>query len=134
MNVLTSILAGVTAASLVLVACASGSASGVTIDPRVDADAARGRSRVIVELHVADMTPEGTLTPERAAAQRRAIADAQDAVLSRLRGTDATLVRRFASSPLLALEIGPSALAMLRTMGDVVIRVVPDTVIPPASR
>ena len=121
-------------ACLVLVACASGPARAISIDPRVEADAARGRSRVLVELRIdGGLTPEGTLTPERAAAQRKAIADAQDAVLARLRGTDATLVRRFETTPLLTLEIGASALAALKHMSDVVTRIVPDTVIPPAG-
>jgi hypothetical protein len=132
-STLATVVASVLVAPI-LVACASAAARDVTVDPRVDANAARGRSRVLVELRIdGGVTPEGTLTPERAAAQRKAIADTQDAVLSRLRGTDATLVRRFETTPLLALEIGPSALAALKTMSDLVTRVVPDTVIPPAG-
>jgi len=46
---------------------------------------------------------------------------------------DVTLVRRFERTPFLALEVGPSALAALRTMGDVVVRVIADTVLPPAG-
>ena len=44
-----------------------------------------------------------------------------------------TLVRRLESTPFLALEVGPSALAALRTMGDVVVRVIADAVLPPAG-
>jgi hypothetical protein len=88
-------------------------ATPVSIDPRVERDVAQGRIRVLVEV-------------------RPPIARAQDQVLARLSGTDFRLVRRFETSPLLALEIGPSALAALRAMGDVVVRVTPDTVIPPA--
>jgi len=132
-SAIASIL-GVLVAPILVAACASGPARQITVDPRVEAATARGRSRVLVELRIdGGVTPQGALTPERAAAQRQAVADAQDAVLSRLRGTDATLVRRFESTPLLALEIGPSALAALRTMGDVVSRVIPDSVIPPAG-
>ena len=86
----------------------------------------RGRSRVLVELRLSGgVRPEGE--------QRQAIARAQDEVLSRLRGTDFTLVRRLESTPFLALEVGPSALAALRTMGDLVVRVIPDAVVPPAG-
>jgi len=75
---------------------------------------AGGRSRVLVEV-------------------RPPITRAQDDVLARLTGTDFRLVRRFEASPLLALEIGASALAALRTMGDLVVRVIPDAVVPPAG-
>ena len=61
-------------------------------------------------------------------------ARAQDDVLSRLSGTDVTLVRRFESTPFLALEVGPSALGALRAMGDVVARIVPDSVLSPSGR
>ena len=86
----------------------------MVIDPRVEQAVAAGRSRVLVEV-------------------RPPIARAQDDVLARLTGTDFRLVRRFEASPLLALEIGASALAALKTMDDVVVRVIPDAVIPPAG-
>lgn len=99
---------------LVVTACASAGATPVTVDPRVEREVGLGRARVLVEV-------------------RPPITRAQDDILARLAGTDFRLVRRFESSPLLALEIGPSALAALRAMGDVVVRVTPDTVIPPAG-
>lgn len=102
-------------AALVVAACASSAASAVSIDPRVEREVAAGRSRVLVEV-------------------RPPIARAQDEILARLRGTDATLVRRFDVSPLLALEIGPAALAALRRMDDVVVRVMPDSAVPAAPR
>lgn len=104
------------------------------IDGRVEAAVGRGRARVIVELRLpGGVAPEGELgSAARVDAQRRAIAAAQATVLSRLAGTDFTLVRRFGSVPLLTLEIGASALAGLRAMGDVVARVMPEAVIPPA--
>jgi hypothetical protein len=100
--------------------------ASVHVDPRVEAEVARGRVRVLVELRIAGgARPEGELGgADRIAAQRQAIAAAQAAVLSRLHGTDAALVRRFAITPALALEIGPSALAHLVTMGDIVTRIV----------
>jgi len=94
--------------------CASAGAAVVTVDPRVEDEITRGTTRVLVEV-------------------RPPIGRAQDQVLARLSGTDFRLVRRFESSPLLALEIGPSALAALKTMGDVIVRVIPDAVIPPAG-
>jgi hypothetical protein len=101
-------------------------ATQVSVDPRVEQDVGHGRSRVLVELRLA-----GAVRPD--AEQRQAIARAQDEVLSRLSGTDFTLVRRFESTPFLALEVGPSALTTLKTMGDIVVRVVADTVLPPAG-
>jgi len=101
-------------AAVVLTACASSMASAVSVDPRVEREVASGRSRVLVEV-------------------RPPIPRSQVEILNRLSGTDFTLVRRFDVSPLLALEIGPSALAALKTMGDVIVRVIPDSVIPPAG-
>jgi len=100
--------------ALGVAACGSAGAAAVTIDPRIEDDVARGVARVLVEV-------------------RPPIARAQDEVLARLAGTDFKLVRRFETSPLLALEIGPSALAALKAMGDVVVRLMPDAVIPPAG-
>jgi len=100
--------------AVIIGACASAGAASVAIDPRVEREVGRGSTRVLVEL-------------------RPPIGRAQEDVLARLSGTDFRLVRRFDTSPLLALEIGPSALAALRMMGDVVVRVIPDTVIPPAG-
>src|SRR5207249_4806641 len=83
--------------------------------------------RVLVELRIPDgVRPDGE--------RRRAIARAQDDVLSRLRRTDFRLVRRFESTAFLGLEIGPSALAALRAMGDVVASIVPDSVLRPSDR
>ena len=101
-------------AAVMLTACASTMASAVLIDPRVERDVARGRTRVLVEV-------------------RPPIAPSQFEVLNRLTGTDFSLVRRFDVSPLLALEIGASALMALRGMNDLVVRVVPDSAVPPAG-
>ena len=105
---------GLVMVPVLIAACVSAGAAPVTVDPRVEHEVARGITRVLVEV-------------------RPPIARAQQDVLSRLSGTDFRLVRRFESSPLLALEIGPSALAALKTMGDVIVRVIPDSVIPPAG-
>jgi hypothetical protein len=112
--------------ALLVAASAPAMATQVSVDPRVEQDVGHGRSRVLVELRLAGVVrPDGE--------QRQAIARAQDEVLSRLSGTDFTLVRRFESTPFLALEVGPSALTALKTMGDIVVRVVADAVLPPAG-
>lgn len=48
---------------------------------------------------------------------------AQRRTLSRLSGTQFSLARQYASVPLLALEIGASALTAVESMGDLVARV-----------
>src|SRR5204862_128106 len=109
----TQTLRGCFLTALLVAACAPAMATQISVDPRVGEEVGRGRSRVLVELRLpGGVRPEGE--------QRQAIARAQDEVLSRLSGTDFTLVRRFASTPYLALEVGPSALAALRTMGGAV--------------
>jgi len=122
----TQTLRGCFLTALLVAACAPAMATQISVDPRVEEEVARGRSRVLVELRV----PDGVRPEEE---RRQAIARAQGEGLSGLSGTDFTLVRRFASTPFLALEIGPSALAALRTMGDVVVRVIADAVLPPAG-
>lgn len=112
-------------------------ASGApVIDPEVRNAVGQGSARVLVELRVTSGTrPEGELpTPEAVAAQRRAIADARQSILSRLAGTHFSLARQYASVPLLALEIRADALAALETMGDVVARVRADTTAAPDRR
>jgi hypothetical protein len=126
----------VVSASSILVLCAAaacGERRSVAVDSRIEAALARGRARVLVELRAGRAAPAEGASPDKPAGRERQIAAAQDAVLARLAGTDATLVRRFASTPWLALEIGPTALAALRTMPDLVVRVVADAVIPPAD-
>jgi hypothetical protein len=88
------------------------------IDPEVRALVRAGRARVLVTLQVAETTDQ---------AQRvEAIGRAQDAVLARLPAAHASVVRRYASIPLLALEIDATALRTLETMTDVVAGVKPD--------
>jgi len=87
------------------------------IDPEVRGHADAGRTRVLVELQV------GALVLEQRA---EAIAQAQEAVMSRLPRSHATLVRRYLSAPLLALEIDATALRALETMADIVAAVKPD--------
>ena len=99
-------------------------AGAPAIDDQVRADVADGRARVIVELR---LTAEQRQRPE-------AIAAAQDAVLARLAATDAAVQRRFTSQPFLVVEVGPTGLAALETMGETVTRVVVDGIARPDAR
>ena len=107
-----------------LAALALSSAAGVTVsplaaqaapsvDPSVRSSAQSGRVRVLVELRV----------PADAAQREDAIARAQDAVLARLPRQHATVARRYATIPMLALEIDGAALAALEAMPDAVVSV-----------
>jgi hypothetical protein len=98
------------------------------IDPEVRAAAARGRARVLVELRLPGNAP-GSADP---AAQERAVAAAQEAVLARLPQSSHRLVHRYTSVPLLTLEIGVDALRALETMGDLVLRVRADRLRTPS--
>ena len=69
------------------------------IDPDVRGQVDVGRARVLVELQVGE-----------APAPEEAIAQAQEAIMSRLPRTHATLVRRYTSIPMRALEIDATAL------------------------
>jgi hypothetical protein len=99
------------------------------IDPEVRAAVARGQARVLVELRPTG----GSASPGDAAAQERAIAAAQQAVLARLAQQSHRLVHRYTSVPLLSLEIGAAALGALETMGDLVLRVRADRLRAPSS-
>ncbi|HYR39036.1 MAG TPA: hypothetical protein VEW27_07740 [Methylomirabilota bacterium] len=93
------------------------------VDPEIRALVRVGRARVLVTLQVAE-----TSDP----AQRAdAIGRAQDAVLARLPSTHASVVRRYESIPLLALEIDATALRALETMTDVVAGVKLDRAVKP---
>jgi hypothetical protein len=105
------------------------------IDPAVRTEIQRGSARVIVRLRLpAGFRPEGELPgPAAVAAQRGAIAAGQQAVLSRLSGTGFTVARTYATTPFLALEVRPDALAALERMGDLVVRVSRDELAAPSG-
>jgi hypothetical protein len=90
------------------------------IDPEVRAMASGGSVRVLVELRARASDPT-------------AVSDAQNEVLRRLAGTGARLARRYASVPLLALEIDAAALAQLEQMPDLVTRVRADRISTPSG-
>src|SRR5882724_10607848 len=97
--------------------------AGLIIDPDVRQLVRAGRARVLVMLQVGESGDE---------AQRAdAIGRAQDTVLSRLPPSHASVVRRYTSIPMLALEIDATALLALETMTDVVIAVKSDRTMTP---
>ena len=100
------------------------------IDPDVRAAVTRGPARVLVDLRLPSPSASDT-DPRRP--REPAIAATRQIVLARLTGTAYRLVRQYRTVPLLALEIGADALAALERMGDVVVRVRVDKVLPPAT-
>ncbi|HEY3068173.1 MAG TPA: hypothetical protein VGL09_20455 [Methylomirabilota bacterium] len=98
-------------------------AGGSVIDPDVPSLSGDGRTRVLVELRIGEAADPSDMG--------HAIMRAQDAVLARLPRTHATVIRRYASIPLLALEIDATGLRALSAMTDVVARVRPDTTARP---
>jgi len=109
---------------IVALASALSTASGMddrpAIDPDVRAATRGGMVRVLVELRVPPTDPS-------------ALRDAQDEVLGRLTGTGTRLARRYATTPLLALEIDAAALARLEEMHELVTRVRADRIVPPSE-
>ena len=99
---------------------ASGTDDRPVIDPDVRDVTHGGTARVLVELRVPSTDPS-------------ALRDAQDGVLRRLTGTGTRLARRYATTPLLALEIDAAALARLEEMHELVMRVRADRIVPPSE-
>ena len=99
------------------------SSAGLMIDPDVRELVRAGRARVLVTLRVGESGEE--------ARRAEAIGRAQETVLSRLPQSHASVVRRYTSIPMLALEIDATALLALETMTDVVIAVKSDRTMTP---
>ena len=93
------------------------------VDPEVRALASVGCARVIVILQI----PETADQVQHAGA----IGRAQEAVLVRLPQRHASLVRRYDSIPVLALDIDATGLQALEAMTDVVVSVTLDRVVKP---
>lgn len=80
-----------------------------------------GPLRVIVGLKVDDFEPEGRLTDAaEVAAQREAIARAQDVVVDRLAAFDAKVNRRFRFVPYTVLTVDAATLEQLKLSDDVI--------------
>jgi len=99
------------------------SRADLVVDPEVRALVRSGRARVLVMLQVGD----GGNNAERA----DAISRAQDAILSRLPESHASVMRRFTTIPVLALEIDATALLALEAMTDLVVAVKSDRPLAP---
>lgn len=93
------------------------------IDPDIRTLVRSGRVRVLVVLRVAEERDEA----RRAAA----IGRAQDTLLSRLPEAHASVTRRYASIPMLGLEIDASALSAIEAMPDIVASVKLDRPVMP---
>lgn len=92
---------------------------------------AGGTVHVIVGLRT-DTQPEGFLPNARAVdGQRAAIAQAQDALLSRLYGYNPASIKRLATIPFLALEVSALGLQALRGAEEV-LTIEEDVPVPPA--
>jgi hypothetical protein len=72
----------------------------------------KGVVSVIVDLNF-PWKPLADLSPAERIAQRQAIIAAQDQLLAELAGTQHTLIGRLTNSAVLALDVGPDALAVL---------------------
>jgi hypothetical protein len=97
------------------IAHASASLPALMIDPEIRREVSAGRSRVLVELRV-ESTDPGAITA------------AQDRVLRNLPETHATLIRRYTSVPLLALDVDAEGLRVLERLTDAVVQIRADGV------
>ena len=100
---------------LFALAHASASLPALMIDPEIRREVSAGRSRVLVELRV-ESTDPGAITA------------AQDRVLRNLPETHATLIRRYTSVPLLALDVDAEGLRVLERLTDAVVQIRADGV------
>jgi hypothetical protein len=92
---------------------------------------AGARARVLVQLRLpSPHVAEGQLGAAAVTAQRRAIDASAARILARLNAADRRVVRRYATLPLIALELNPAALAALNQSPDVV-RVFDDEIMRP---
>ncbi len=113
-----------------LMALPAAARPGAVPDALSSQAAERGTVRVIARLAAA-FAPEGELPgPASVAAQRAAIAAAQQRVLAGLAGSAHRLIRRYEFIPFLALEVSPAALTALASHG-LVVSVAEDVAEPP---
>ena len=75
---------------------------------------------MLVELRISALKPEGELKPESVKAQRQAIAEGQDRVLSQLANTRFTVARRYQSIPAPGARGGRGCPGEAEGMTDVV--------------
>jgi len=93
---------------------------------------AEGEVRVLVELALpSGRVAESALTIQARAAYRQEIADTGSRVLSRLANHRHRVLRRYLTSPLMALSVGPSALKELEASNLPIKRVMADRIHKP---
>src|SRR5215471_8785061 len=93
---------------------------------------AEGEVRVLVELALpSGRVAESALASQARAAYRQEITDTASRVLSRLATHQYRVLRRYVTSPLIALSVGPSALVELDASGIPVRRVMEDRIHKP---
>jgi len=93
---------------------------------------AEGEVRVLVELALpSNRVTEGGLSSQARTAHRQEIADTAARVLSRLAKHPHRVLRRYITTPLIALQVGPAALHELDAAGVLVKRVVEDRIHKP---
>jgi hypothetical protein len=102
------------AAVMLLVGPAAGrTLAGSVPKALLDRAAPEGTVRVLVQLQVAAEPEGGLASAEAVAAQRKAIAVAQSALMAELVGTRYRLIRTYETIPFLALEVSSDALRIL---------------------
>jgi subtilisin family serine protease len=105
-------------------------ADELMVDQRVrDRVGARGNARILVELRLPHgrHVPEGALpSPSAVVAQRADIRSSGAQIMAKLRGFRHRLANAYQTVPLLALEVGPDALAGLEASSHLVQRVMTD--------
>ncbi|HYB44866.1 MAG TPA: S8 family serine peptidase, partial [Candidatus Methylomirabilis sp.] len=105
-------------------------ADDLMVDPAVRTVlAGSGQVRVLVQMRLpsAGLVPEGALlSPAAVLTQRGDIATSRAQILARLSATHHRLGRAYQTVPLLAMSIGPDALAQLEASGQLVNRVMLD--------
>jgi subtilisin family serine protease len=112
----------------------AGSADSVVLPEVRERVLREGRARVIAEMRLPGGThiPEGLLAGGGLTVQRRDMAEARAHILSRLAGRSHRILQQYSSVPLVALEVGPDALAELEASSLWVKRVVEDTLHAPS--
>ena len=102
------------AAVMLLVGPAAGrTPAGSVPKALVDRAAREATVRVLVQLQVAAEPEGGLASAEAVAAQRKAIAVAQSALMAELVGTRYRLIKTYETIPFLALEVSSDALRIL---------------------
>ncbi|HYT94788.1 MAG TPA: S8 family serine peptidase, partial [Gemmataceae bacterium] len=110
------------------------SASSVVLPEVRERVLREGRVRVIAEMRLpgGPHVPEGQLAGPALSAQRSDIAGAQRQILARLAGRSHRVLHQFSTVPLVALDVGPDALAELEASSLWVKRVVEDRLNAPS--